>query len=170
MGFKFPRASDTVVAETEFDKTPSAGVKRSYSRGDHTHGTPPTPAAGGKQVDTYEADTSTAWTLAATFADDPVCNITIPKTGKATRVHIVFTGYFTASAAGSQIILRLRIAGSDITNTNRMSTVATANYSLMIDTNYIHSWDGAADLNVVIRASGINCVLYSRCLSILAIY
>jgi len=39
MGFKFPRASDTVVAETELGKQPSAGKLRTYSRGDHTHGT-----------------------------------------------------------------------------------------------------------------------------------
>jgi len=43
LGFKFPRASDTVKGETALGLSPSAGTLRSYSRGDHTHGTPPTP-------------------------------------------------------------------------------------------------------------------------------
>jgi len=40
LGFKFPRSSDTVELETAFGKAASAGKLRSYSRGDHTHGTP----------------------------------------------------------------------------------------------------------------------------------
>jgi hypothetical protein len=37
--------SDTVVSETSFDQTANAGTSTTYSRGDHTHGTPPDPHA-----------------------------------------------------------------------------------------------------------------------------
>jgi len=46
LGFKFPRSSDTVVEETTFGQSANAGTKRSYSRGDHTHGTPALPQFG----------------------------------------------------------------------------------------------------------------------------
>jgi hypothetical protein len=35
--------SDTVVSETSFDQSASPGTSSTYSRGDHTHGTPPDP-------------------------------------------------------------------------------------------------------------------------------
>jgi hypothetical protein len=37
--------ADTVVSETSFDQTANAGTSTTYSRGDHTHGTPPDPHA-----------------------------------------------------------------------------------------------------------------------------
>lgn len=37
--------SNTVVAETTFAQASTAGVAATYSRGDHTHGTPPAPTA-----------------------------------------------------------------------------------------------------------------------------
>lgn len=39
--------SDTVTAETAYGQDAEAGAAVTYSRGDHTHGTPPAPAAGG---------------------------------------------------------------------------------------------------------------------------
>ncbi len=36
-------ASDTITAETVFDQAAAAGTATTYSRGDHTHGTPPDP-------------------------------------------------------------------------------------------------------------------------------
>jgi hypothetical protein len=32
--------ADTVVSETSYGQSPSAGVATTFSRGDHTHGTP----------------------------------------------------------------------------------------------------------------------------------
>ncbi|MFF5029261.1 hypothetical protein ACFY2J_34260 [Streptomyces collinus] len=40
-------ASDTVVSETTFGQSPSAGTSAAFARGDHTHGTPPAPSGGG---------------------------------------------------------------------------------------------------------------------------
>ncbi len=37
--------SDTVASETEFGQSPSAGTATTYSRGNHTHGTPSDPHA-----------------------------------------------------------------------------------------------------------------------------
>jgi hypothetical protein len=42
--------SDTVADETSFDITPDAGVSDTYSRGDHTHGTPTAPAGTGDVI------------------------------------------------------------------------------------------------------------------------
>ena len=39
--------SNTVTTETTFDQPATAGTATTYSRGDHTHGTPPTPALAG---------------------------------------------------------------------------------------------------------------------------
>ncbi|HSF33663.1 MAG TPA: hypothetical protein VLK82_24755, partial [Candidatus Tectomicrobia bacterium] len=39
--------ADTVVSEIAFGQTASGGVSAAYSRGDHTHGTPPLPNLGG---------------------------------------------------------------------------------------------------------------------------
>lgn len=39
-----------VTAETNFGGTPNNGVSSTYSRSDHTHGSPPNPLAGGQSV------------------------------------------------------------------------------------------------------------------------
>lgn len=39
-------ASDTVVAETAFGQSATAGVSTEFARGDHTHGTPAAPSSG----------------------------------------------------------------------------------------------------------------------------
>lgn len=39
--------SNSVVSETSFGQAASAGASATYSRGDHTHGTPSNPLAGG---------------------------------------------------------------------------------------------------------------------------
>lgn len=50
--------SDTVTSETSPGQTPNAGASSDYSRGDHTHGTPPTADAepGGKDTDVQYND------------------------------------------------------------------------------------------------------------------
>jgi|SRR5690349_9635240 len=50
--------SGTVVTETSFGQSANAGVSSSYSRGDHTHGTPASPATptGKIKTDTLKTD------------------------------------------------------------------------------------------------------------------
>jgi len=38
--------SDTVIGETSFNATPTAGESNEFSRGDHTHGSPANPVTG----------------------------------------------------------------------------------------------------------------------------
>jgi hypothetical protein len=64
--------SNTVVAETAFGQASSAGVAGTYSRGDHTHGTPPEPSGGSAGDRTARIrvidDNLTGLTAAATYA------------------------------------------------------------------------------------------------------
>jgi len=50
--------SNSVVSETTWDITPTAGVLSNYSRGDHTHGTPTSPQGGGTPSDTVFGETT----------------------------------------------------------------------------------------------------------------
>jgi hypothetical protein len=71
-------ASDTVVAETSFGQSAVAGASATYSRGDHTHGTPASPSAG-SSIKTASAritddnlgglPSAAAWTIAQTSAN-----------------------------------------------------------------------------------------------------
>jgi hypothetical protein len=57
--------SDTVSDETSFDLAPDAGAATEYSRGDHTHGSPPAPTGGVTEItDLPTAETDTSLRLA----------------------------------------------------------------------------------------------------------
>jgi hypothetical protein len=77
-------ASDTVVSETAFGQAATAGVSTEYARGDHTHGTPATPAAGAtiRTADTritagdVALSSAAAWTIVTSGATPLACSIT----------------------------------------------------------------------------------------------
>ena len=78
--------SDTVTSETSPGQTPNAGASSNYSRGDHTHGTPPT--AGGEPGGN---DTDIQYNSSGAFAgsddlqyDHTNKQITMPTPGGAT--------------------------------------------------------------------------------------
>lgn len=70
-------ASDTVVPETAFGQAPAAGVSATYSRGDHTHGTPA--SGGGSSTKTASVrivddnlgglPSASSWTIVQTSAN-----------------------------------------------------------------------------------------------------
>lgn len=78
--------SATVVPETSYGQASSAGVSANYSRGDHTHGTPPAVAGGALKAwniaritDGAIADlpVAAAWTIAVTSVGTPLqCSVT----------------------------------------------------------------------------------------------
>lgn len=78
-----PAASSTVVTETTAGQSATAGVAATYSRGDHTHGTP----AGGGGTTIRTADTritagdvalssAGSWTIVTSGATQLACSIT----------------------------------------------------------------------------------------------
>lgn len=75
-------ASDTVVAETAFGQSSAAGVSATYSRGDHTHGTPA--SGGGSTIRTVDVrvvagdvalSTAASWTIVSSGATQLSCAI-----------------------------------------------------------------------------------------------
>ncbi|MFI6251511.1 hypothetical protein [Streptomyces sp. NPDC051016] len=78
-------ASDTVATETSFGQPSAAGVSATYSRGDHTHGTPASPGGGGSTIRTADvritagdvalAATGT-WTVVTSGATKLACSVT----------------------------------------------------------------------------------------------
>lgn len=78
-------ASDTVVAETAFGQASAAGVATTYSRGDHTHGTPASPGGGGSTIYTNDVlvtagdvalGSSTPWAVVTSGATQLACSVT----------------------------------------------------------------------------------------------
>lgn len=79
-------ASDTVVTETSFGQSATAGVSATYARGDHTHGTPASSGGGGSTIKTATVrvtddnlsglPAAASWTIAQTSANTKLqCSI-----------------------------------------------------------------------------------------------
>lgn len=119
--------SDDVTHEMAFGQSASAGISRSYSRADHTHGTPPAPTITGAFVEHPSAAGTYAIVAAGTVRGDnnnrqPVYNV-LRVTGIGTRngqVSITFSGYEEPLRTGGkfQYIVKALPVFNDAVKTN----------------------------------------------------
>jgi len=126
--------------------------------------------AAGKQVDTYEVNSNAAWEPGL-WTLDPVCTVTIPATGKATKLHIIYSTRMIINVTGAEMGIMIRCAGANQTNTQRTQSTPVANYYMSVSTQLIYSWDGASDITVVgVGRGGTGADFRPRGISILCIY
>ncbi|WP_275558503.1 hypothetical protein [Streptomyces sp. 5-6(2022)] len=114
-----PSAAATVTAQTSFGATSSAGAATTYSRGDHTHGTPTLPTAststaGVVQLDGTAADIAALGTQAAGSTGKAAdAGHVHPTTGVLPTVGGNLTGAVTSNRSATSDVAYAVILGGD---------------------------------------------------------
>lgn len=151
--------SNTVVTETSYGQSSTAGAAATYSRGDHTHGSPPTPftvlpynvpgtvatAVGAGRIYNDSGRTLTILSVRASVGTAP--------TGQSLIVDVNVNGttIFTTQANRPTIAAAGNTSGK-VTNMD-VTTIADGSY-FTVDVDQVGSGTAGSDLTVQISLGG----------------